>query len=1003
MKKAGLVILFLTLNFAAVYKADAQIFFPGTEDSTTGKDGGDTAAIKQVLQDLKADNKAPAKTAPEDSTVKASETRVKLLELQTQRIKLEQELDELKRKRNPSPEEMAVINAKNQNLLLITEKERILLEQQLAEAKRLAQTEEVEKGKIYGQNFFRNKSFKQYEKTNEIVATEGYVIGSGDMLHLEVWGSRYWSKDYPVGESGAIDIAGYQRIYVKGLTLKQARALIGNRLGIGGPESSYSVTITRQRLVTVTVLGEVYRPGTYTLPATNSAFNVLVSMGGPTNLGSVRNIYIKRDGIIQDSFDVYEYFNNVTHPREVYLQNNDYILVTAARKVVEISGAVVRPGIYEAKESEKLSDLIQFAGGFMTNAYLQDVVINRFTGTTYETVSLNYDSLRKKGKDYNLEGVESISIKSILKERTLVASIEGSVSVKGLYKIKSGMRISGLIKTANGLSREAYLDKAYLIRDHGNNKREYLEFSPAKVLANPGGEEDLQIINGDDIHIFSIIEINKQYPISISGAVYKPMSKMAPVKGLRLGDMLFMAGGLLPEASDSIGYIIRGTSEFESEFISFIPKQVNSNPDFYNIEIKPGDAVNIHFKYESNLKFTLKCKGPVKIPYDGPFVENTRVTDIINMSGGLEPTANSTRALVFRENLKTGQKSTLTVNVDELIKDPGSPKNFILKRNDEVVLLNYSNTQNLFEIALFGAVKKPGSLSYYSGLTLQNAIDLSDGFYFYAAGSTIEIVRNFDYSNGNNKFFKPLIITVKIHPNLSIDSNYAGLVLQPFDKIFVRTNPLYVPLKTVELKGALYYPGTYALQLNNERVSSVVRRGGGLRPEASIKGATLRRLRAPGDTVSITLNLSKALHRRKSPYNYYLKEGDVISIPIAQNVIFISGDVNKYTTADIGTYYKPGKRAKYYIRNFGGGFTKTSDRRHVVVIRENGSRKGTRNYVVFKVYPKVRSGDKIVVASKLNNTAAAPKVNIDNVINKTLTRATALFSLLALYKLAINK
>lgn len=1000
MKKTIKLIAITGILFFSCSKINAQFLTPAFGDSSEldeTKGETDTPEIPEVKPTK------ITKPNPGDSTVAATANEIKLLELEAQRIKIEQELEVLKRKSNLSPEEKKLIKAKNQNLLLIAAKERFLLEQELKEIKRDTSANTQEAGRIYGQDFFRNKDFKQFQKTDEIVATEGYVIGSGDMLHLEVWGSRYWSKDYPVGESGAIDIVGYQKIYIKGLTLKQARSLIGDRLGIGGGDNSYSVTITRPRLVTVTVLGEVYKPGTYTLPASNSAFNVLVSMGGPNNLGSVRNIYIKRDGRIQDSFDVYEHFNNISHPREVYLQNNDYIIVTAARRIVEISGAVIRPGTYELKESDKLSDVLQFAGGTQVNAYMQDVVLGRFTNSSYESISVNADSVFKKGKDLSLNGVESISIKSISKDVSFIAKIEGAISVSGSYKIKDGMRLSGLIKTANGLTREAYLEKAYLIRNTINNKREYLEFSPEKVLKSPLSEADLLIQNGDEIYIFSNQEINKQFPIQITGAVYKPISKIAPVKGLKLGELMFMAGGLTIDASDSIGYIIRGTSTFESELIYFIPKEVNSNPEFYNIEIMGGDVVKIHFKHESGITYRLKCRGPVKMPYDGNFIENTRITDLVNMCGGIEPSANSTRALIFRENLKTGQRSTLTVNISDLMKNPANPANIMLKRNDELVILKYSNSTNDFEISLYGAVRNPGSLSYSSGLTLQNAIDLMDGFQFFAAGSTIEIIRNFNRTGESNKFFKPTLITAKVYPDLRIDSTFSNFNLEPFDKIFVRTNPYYVPLKTIELKGSLFYPGTYALQLNNERVSSIIKRGGGLRPEASVNGATLRRVRGPGDTLSIVLNLQKALTHKNSPYNYYLQEGDIITVPTAENVVLISGDVNKYTTGDVGTYYKPGKRAKYYIKNFGGGFTKTSDRKHVVVLHQNGARKGTKNLILFKIYPKIKSGDKIIVGSKAGAGPTGPKVNVDTLINKTLARATALFSLFALYKLAVAK
>ena len=1102
MKRLSILLLIIISLFGQ--KVQAQFFEPPNKLVDTSKTELDSTQ-EELESEENVQPKSDAIQTPaveEDTFITKTKAEIERLKIETQKIKLERELAELKnadKEISLSPEEENLIRLKSQNLQLLNQKEQLLIKEELATIEKAKSLKIYPPGVVYGHEIFRSDNFELYETTSEVVATEGYVLGTGDVMQIELWGFKYWSKSYVIGENGNINIKGYTNIFVKGLTLKQARGLIASRLGVKGNTSSLAVTVTRPRMVSVTILGEVFNPGTYTLPATNSAFNFLVAMGGPTNIGSVRNIYIKRDGLIKDSFDLYEYYNKTLHTRDVYLQNGDYVIVGPLANTALIGGAVRKPGLYEIKNSDNLSQAIAMAGGTLKNAYLRDIVISRFKGSKYETISVNYDSLRRRGVVFNLTGVDQITFKQISASLKVAISVTGGVSVPGSYKLKSKMRVSGVIKNANGLSNDAYSEKAYLVRTELNTgKKEFITFSPEDVLKNPGSDADIFIQNNDSIYIFKTWEITNKSSIQILGSVYKPFSSNY-ISNLKLGEFVFMAGGYTSDFDGSRGYILRTRDEFYKEVIPFSPAKVKIDSTVYNIEIMPKDVVRIfsrsdQFKdyfvrisgatikkdttliysegltiydlirlsggleewafaeksiltrtdYASNKKITyvvnlneiledpmskknlklqrgdevviqdkrdlldeykVTVSGPVRSPGVFDYTENLRLSNLLLKAGGFKSTAFKNRAIILSTDLSSGIKTSRTVDLRDIESDPLSEGNVLIKPGDKVRVFDLTELVNDFNVYIEGPVKRPGEYDYSDNMSLQNLIDLCGGLDFITAGSRLEIVRNFYVLDDEYSFLEPKVILLPISSNLSIDSQMSHYLLQPFDRVFVRTNPDYLPLKKVTISGAVLYPGIFALQGDYEKINSILRRAGGFKSLAYPEGAQLKRF-INGDTLNIVLNSKKASRRKRSHYNYILKDGDIINIPYAETIVTLVGDLNTDNGTNIGVYYKPGRRAKYYIKKFSGGFTKTTEKKATIVEHKNGRRVGTKNYVLFKVYPKVSKGSKIIVKTKKGaglKDKNKPKIDIDAFLEKLITRATAILSLVVFYKIATTQ
>lgn len=201
---------------------------------------------------------------------------------------------------------------------------------------------------IWGQEIFRNKSLVVYHQGNDVKPPDTYILGVGDQVTVAIWGVSQLNEVYEINSEGYITPARMPRIFLKGVALSRAKSLISNyfKRFYRFNSNQIEVALNYSRTININIVGEVVQYGAYTLPAINTAFNALIAAGGPTNIGSVRKIKLIRRGV-ETTMDVYKFINNPAIDKNFYLENNDYIQVPVAGKVVSITGAIKRPYKYE--------------------------------------------------------------------------------------------------------------------------------------------------------------------------------------------------------------------------------------------------------------------------------------------------------------------------------------------------------------------------------------------------------------------------------------------------------------------------------------------------------------------------------------------------------------------------------------------------------------------------------------------------------------------------------
>ncbi|GBD89843.1 polysialic acid transport protein KpsD precursor [bacterium BMS3Abin04] len=614
----------------------------------------------------------------------------------------------------------------------------------------------------FGYNFF-NYFPNSFEPGKNIPVPLNYQVGPGDELVISLWGETQSVENLTVRNDGKIFIPNVGLVKVSGLTLKQLKVKLKNILSKRYSSLDDSnkeartfldVATGKLRTVKIFVLGEVNRPGGYTLPANSSTFTALYYSGGPSLKGSLRNIYIIRKGKRIAKVDLYNYLLAGKTNNDIALHEADVVFVPPTSKRVAISGAVFRPAIYEIADNESLKDLITYCGGLNYNAYIKNLEIERIVPfnnrNKYKNsrlvISLNFNNIKDLlASDFILEDGDVIDIKTVdsLYENKLV--IDGEVLQPGMYQFKNDtMKVSDLIRLSGGLKATAFLQKALLIRTFPTKKKEVFYFNLKQALR--GDKKNNIILNNlDSVYIFNLNYINPSKIVEISGEVKNP-GKYIRFKGLTLSKLLMIAGGVTDSASLNKIELTRMDTTNQTKYSDKIT--VSLRKDFWNTPqdsdpvLKDFDRVLINADPNKTYNKTVTVSGEVLYPGTYTILyEGEKVYDIVQRAGGLRETAYKRAIYVKRSNpifelvkkpslpdslvkyksffqtsILTGFSDRIPINWDDIVADPNTDENIEVEPNDTINIPNNPNVVYVVgEVGIPATVKykKNASLSYY--------------------------------------------------------------------------------------------------------------------------------------------------------------------------------------------------------------------------------------------------------------------------------------------------
>lgn len=604
---------------------------------------------------------------------------------------------------------------------------------------------------IYGQQLYQNNSIRFYKKSEYINTPSNYILGPGDKVSVSIWGNAEANFNEELTDEGFIKLDRQPRIALGGLKLKDAKALVKSNLAKSYNDfrgSQFEMKVSANRNINVFITGEVKNVGSYNISAVNTAVNALSASGGPSGIGSVRNIQIISENSASRKLDLYAFLNNPQSNRELYLNDGDAIVVPVQGDIVDIKGAIKRPFQYEVLSNESLADLIKLAGGLNVNALRKNVKITRFQND--KKIILNVDiSNMDNAVKFDLQNGDVVQILQINEEIKNAVSVLGAVNNEGKFSIGSQTRISDLMAKVV-LKDDVILQTAYLTRLNDDKRTvSYRIINIENALTDRNSKSNILLQNGDEITIRGKSNFSFISSFEVKGAVNKAGKyQLDGDAELKISDAIFLSDGINPDATN-FGYIIRnipGTTS--TEYLAVNLKNAINNPNSSdNINIRPGDIIQVYEKEQYLDETYITIEGAVREPQSLKYDKSLTLKDLILLAKGLTFDAAPNKIDIFRLQFKNNNKTkTLiahaTVNEDLNIT---SGTNIQLEAFDQIVVRKAPEFEFQRKVYLDGEVKYPGlyyllSDNYKVVDLIKEAGGLTDEA--FAAGATVNRTQN---------------------------------------------------------------------------------------------------------------------------------------------------------------------------------------------------------------------------------------------------------------------
>ena len=569
---------------------------------------------------------------------------------------------------------------------------------------------------VFGRNLFNNELLT-FEPAMNIPAPADYILGAGDQVIIDVWGASQMTFDNVISPDGFIVVEGAGRVKLSGLTIAEADKFVNKILGEYYNGSSISLTVGETRNVKVDIVGEVVTPGSYTLSAFSTLFNALYMAGGISELGTLREINVYRNGKSVSKIDVYDYIINGNNVGNIRLQDNDLIVVGPYNAIVNIQGKVKRPMMYEMKKDESLANLLSYTGGLTGDAYDKNIRVIRKSGREYSIHTVEKTNFGA----FNLADGDSIYVDSIIPRFSNMVEIKGAVFHPGMYQVDGKIRtVLDLIEAADGLREDAFIVRAVMHRRKADRRLEVLSLDIESMMN--GSSPDVELRKEDVLFIPSITEMRGQEILKISGEVNFP-GVYEFAEHTTLEDFVLQAGGLTNVASTSKIDVYRRlhdpksleASDTITEVYSFALKDgfvIDGTPGF---ELLPFDEVHVRKSPVNNLIQSVTVKGAVN--FEGGFAmhdHDYRLSDLMRDAGGFSSSAYPQGARLYRkmsDEEKKQRENMIRQSQKQIYEDAlSSDKTFDMSISDSLINLNATiDDVYLLDIDLMRAVAEPGS------------------------------------------------------------------------------------------------------------------------------------------------------------------------------------------------------------------------------------------------------------------------------------------------------
>jgi len=777
----------------------------------------------------------------------------------------------------------------------------------------------------FGAEVFENGTRDLQRIPFDLPVGPDYVVGPGDSLAIDLWGSVSRTLSRTVDREGKLSLPEAGPLLVAGKSLADVQESVQKTLRSQFRDVSADISLSRLRTIRVYVVGDVTRPGAYDISSLSTPLNALFAAGGPTSRGSLRILEHNRGNQLVQNVDVYDLLLHGVRGDMQRLENGDTVLVPPIGREVTVEGMVRRPSIYELHDEKSLSDVVTLAGGLLPTATLRHIEVQRIVAHDKRTmlsldISPDADpaSAANQLSSFPVQDGDKIRVFPIAPYNQDTLYLEGHVLRPGRYSYQSGMRVTDLITSYKDLLPEPASQYAEIIRLNPPDYRPTVEsFNLADALSHPASAPLLQPL--DTVQIFGRYDFENRPTVSVWGDVRTPGTYRTSGQ-IHLSDAIHMASGLAPDAEQEDAQVFRYLPNGQMKILSVSLAGALAGDPRENITLDSRDRVLVHRNAADVEPAAVYAEGEVARPGRYPLTTNMTVADLIHVAGGPKPSADLKTADLTHydwtgQSRMVGQHQQIEL-ADALIgaNDPSAT----LHNGDVLTIRKLPGWDDLgASITVRGEVVHAGSYGIRPGERLSSILNRAGGFmpdaYPYGA------------------------ILIRTEVQQLEDRSQADLMQR------VREQQATLKLAT---KSEQDPDAKQSDEMAYDQWQS-----------------TLDRLAENPPVGRVTIEISAKIKSWEgTSRDIAVRAGDRLIIPKKPSYVMVQGQVFNPTAVS----FKPGRTAKWYLSQAGGP-TNLANKKAIFVIRADGTviGHGSSLFLGNNLGESLEPGDIVVVPEKV--------------------------------------
>ena len=766
----------------------------------------------------------------------------------------------------------------------------------------------------FGYDVFANAP-ATFAPNMDIAIPEGHLIGSGDKLSIQMFGKENNDYQLPVNREGQVIIPSLGAFNVAGLSFAEMKLFLKAQIKKRLIGVDVVISLAELRSIRVFVLGDAFKPGPYTLSSLSTMTHAIFAAGGINDIGSLRNIQLKRSGKLIQTLDLYDLLINGDSSGDQSLQSGDVVFIAPVGKRVTIDGQVRRPAIYELAANESFSDVITMAGGLLPSAYPKSTIVERYNQNNLRSI-INIDLSNKQKTQQKVNAGDYIRVMETGEMFDQSITIIGAATRPGNYQWQQGEKITDLIPNVNThLLKYADLNYSLLIREINVARDiEIYQFSLAEIITNTKSKNNFLLQPRDKIVVFSKVAKISDENLSLDNLAYTQQAlfdkEKKQAKKKYKQELFWQRYGAeksqyqTPEdnsekkanelINQSIAQITGGQVEEELDIreMGLFSRQRLLIPIITQLKRQGSVGEPIQL---------VEVDGEVKFPSIYPLAKNGRVKDLIAAAGGVTESAYLIRSEITRNKVTPSRvdKESLDINLAKALQGQASD-NILLQSKDRLNIHKIPAWSENHTVELRGEFVFPGKYTIRRGETLAELINKAGGFtkFAYARGSVFSRKKLKQLEQQN---------LIKLASDLRIEIASKSLS---------------------DAKSNISYSESKLLLADLTKVTPIGR---------------------------LVIDLPKVMSDKN--FDIKLADGDVLYIPSKNNSINVIGQV-QVTSSHI---YEAGLSAEDYIAR-SGGIKKRADEERIYVISADGRINITANNNWFSTSDNsMKPGDTVVV------------------------------------------